>query len=568
MVVALAALGLVLPATPAFAHAQLLATEPVGGAAGEAPDRVLLRFSESVEIPVAGIRVFNEDAELVTAEKARHPEGKSDEMTLPLPDLDQGAYVVTWRATSADSHPVHGAFTFRVGPVPASADTEALARRLLAAQGGDTAVGAAYAGVRFAAYGSLLLLAGSLVFLTVIWPAGAGVRRARRLIGSSFAILAGVTAVGIPLQALYANCFGFSDLSSVTGEALDGRFGRVWAARLVLLGVLGVMLVAGRRATTLDPRSVPPAVLAAGGLVVGGLLMTPGLSGHASTRDLVPLALASDLVHLAAVSVWLGGLVCLLACVLPRRDAAEMASVVPRFSLLAGGAVAAIVVTGVFQSWREVGSVDGLTSTTYGRLLVAKLVIFGALVALGWFSRRWVHARYRVGEAAGSIREQAVRLSPGPGAAAFDSDAEMVTRLRRSVGVETVLAVAVLAVTALLVAAEPARSALSRPFTASMSTDELIVELIVDPAKAGPVDFHFYTLSPEGAAVDVEELGANLRLPSADIGPLPLELDRLAPGHYASARSEVPLRGEWELEVVARLSEFDQVRARTTVPVR
>ncbi|MGH9041577.1 MAG: copper resistance CopC/CopD family protein [Acidimicrobiia bacterium] len=564
-VVALAALGLVLPAAPAFAHAQLLSTEPVAGTAGDSPPQVLMRFSEPVQVSQVGLRVFDENAERVPTETARHPKGKADEVALPLPKLDNGPYVVTWRVTSADSHPIHGAFTFRVGPAPADgADEGDLARQLLAADGGDKTVGSVYAGLRFLAYASLVLLVGTVVFLGLVWPEGLVVRRARRLAGSAWAVLIGATALGLPVQALYVNGLGFPDLSSVAGHMFDSRFGQVWGSRLVLLVLMGVVLVTlarwgSRRA---EGETLPRGLLIGGGLVSAALLVTPALAGHASTRDMIPLAVTSDLVHLGAVSLWLGGLVCLVACVLPRRVAGELSSVVPRFSRLAAAAVATILVTGLFQSWREVGSKDALTSTTYGRLLMIKFGLFLLMVALGALSRRWVQARYQV--------PARLRLSPGPGAAAT-SEAETVAHLRRSVGAETVLAIVVLAVTALLVAAEPARSALSRPFSAEMTTDDVLINVIVDPAKAGPATFHFYTLTPQGQVSDVEEFTARLRLPAADVGPLPLKIEKVAPGHFAAYKesgTELPLRGSWELEVVARTTEIDQSRASTTIPVR
>jgi len=124
--------------------------------------------------------------------------------------------------------------------------------------------------------------------------------------------------------------------------------------------------------------------------VVGvGLLATPGLSGHASAGDLVPLALVTDVVHVGAVAAWLGGLVLLLAFVLRRRLPEELRSVVPRFSTLAQVAVAAIVASGAFQGWRQVRSFDALTSTTYGRLLLTKTVAFAGLVALGAPTAPW-----------------------------------------------------------------------------------------------------------------------------------------------------------------------------------
>ena len=73
-------------------------------------------------------------------------------------------------------------------------------------------------------------------------------------------------------------------------------------------------------------------------------------------------------------------------------------------------------------------------------------------------------------------------------------------QLRRAVGAETVIAVVVLAVTALLVNAQPARSALAQPFSAEMRSDLVWVNVTVDPAKAGPTDLHIYTLSPSRVA--------------------------------------------------------------------
>jgi copper transport protein len=283
------------------------------------------------------------------------------------------------------------------------------------------------------------------------------------------------------------------------------------------------------------------------------------MAGHASTQDLVPLAVLSDVVHLLGVSVWLGGLAMLAAVVLPRRLPDELSAVVPRFSRIAFGAVIVILATGTFQGWREVRSTAALTDTTYGRLLIVKVVLFGLLVALGALSRRFVQARYRV---------PAARLSFGPGAATADPDAEAVAQLRRTVGAETVIAVVVLAVTALLVNAQPARSALAQPFSAEMRSDTVWVDVTVDPAKAGPAALHFYTLSPKGGVQDVQDMTATLTLPSQDVGPLTIPVTRAGPSHFSAYNFNIPLRGQWKLEVKALLSDIDETTVSTTIPVK
>ena len=588
LLAAVIALGAVLlAAAPAAAHATLSSTEPLGGSAlAAAPERVVLRFSEAVQIPLGSIRVFaSPSGERVETGPAGRADGDSNAVAVTLPGLDKGNYIVTWRVTSADSHPIHGAFTFTVGSAPRSAEDAALIERLLSAGSGSTTVGAVYAVVRFAAYAALVLLVGGLAFVGLIWPVGAALARARRLLWWAWAVAFVVTAVGIPVQGVYSAALPLSKVfsSTVLSGALDERFGRMWAVRLVLLGLMALVLMAmGRRSPSPTAPAVPRPVLVTGGLVSIGLLLTPGLAGHAATSDLVPLAITSDAIHLVAVSLWLGGLALLLAAVLPRRLAGELSEVVPRFSRLAFWAVITVIVTGTFQGWREVRSTTALTETTYGRLLILKIVLFAVLVGLGGLSRRFVQARYRVPAGSPSTSPSpaaphgdpsagvgfGARLSFGPGAATADPDSEVVINLRKTVGAETVIAVVVLAVTALLVNAQPARSALAQPFNTTMRSETVLVDVTIDPAKAGPADLHLYTLSPTGGVQEIEELTANLTLPSDEVGPLSVPVQRAGPGHFSAYDFTIPLRGEWMLEVKVLLSDIDEVTVSTTVPVK
>ena len=568
---ALLALGLLVGgAAPAFAHAQLSSTEPVGGTAvATSPGRVVLRFGEAVEIPLGSIRVFaSPSGKQIETGAAAHADGQATAVAVKLPKLDKGSYIVTWRVTSADSHPVHGAFTFSVGPgAKGGSEDAALVEKLLSSGGGSTSVGALYAVIRFVAFAALVLLVGGFAFLFLVWPAGAGVARARRVLWAAWAAAVVSTVIGIPLQGVYAAGLPLSKVfsSTVLNGVLDERFGKVWMLRLVLLGLMAAVLaVTGRRAAAPGGGSsggLPVPIAAAGGVLGVGLLLTPGLAGHASTQDLVPLALTSDVVHLVAVSLWLGGLALLAAAVLPRRLPEELAAVVPRFSRIAFGAVIAILATGVFQGWREVRSKAALTQTTYGKLLIVKVVVFALLVALGGLSRRYVQARYRV-PASGR------QLSFGPGAATADPDTETVARLRRSVGAETVLAVVVLAVTSLLVNAQPARSALAQPLTVEMKSEQIWVDVTIDPAKAGPAALHFYTLAPTGGVGEVQDLTATMTLPSQDVGPLTVPVTRAGPGHFTAYNFNIPLRGQWKLEVKALLSDIDEADVSSTVPVK
>ncbi len=559
-VTAAALVALVAGAGPAAAHASLESTSPGAGQVLAAPPgQVELTFSEPVEVSLGAVRVYDSNAERVEEGEVRHDGG--DSVVQPLGDLANGSYVVTWRVVSADGHPIHGAFTFQVGDV-ATGDTDALARRLLAADGGSEAVGVVFAVVRFLVFASLVLLVGAAAFCLLAWPEGLGLPGVRRLLWWAWGVAVGATVVSVGAQGAYVGALALRDVVDldVVSSVFDTRYGRVALGRVVLLVVAGVALVAAARQRAPDEGTdgrgkdgVEPSVVARVALGVLGvaLLLSLGLSGHAATGDLVPVALVADLVHVGAVGLWLGGLLVVLAVALPRAQPDELRRVVPRFSSIAFAAVAALVVTGVFQSWRQVGGLDALTQTTYGHLLLAKLALFVVMVGFGYLGRRWVQRGYR-GE------------SVDVGA----DDAEVVAGYRRSIRVETALGIAILAVTALLVNAQPARSALSQPYSAELVADDLLIDVTIDPAKAGPTDIHVYTLTATGAVAQVEELALELSLPERDLGPLEVPLERAGPGHFSAYDVEVPLPGDWTIEVRALVDDFTEATARDTVRIR
>ncbi|MEW6475187.1 MAG: copper resistance CopC family protein, partial [Actinomycetota bacterium] len=233
------------PAGPAWAHADLASTEPVSGAVlDRAPDEVLLTFTEKVEVALGGIRLFDGEGKSVPLGRISHLTGKPEVVAVDLPSLERGLYVVTFRVVSADSHPVRGALTFRIGPAPAGDDSSALAQRLLAADGGSSTVGGVFAAARLAAFAALVVLVGGVVFLLLLWPQGRADWRARRLVWAAWGALAVSTAAAIGLQGAYAAGLSLGDAvrPSVVSGVLDTRFGTVYAVRLVLLAVAAPLL--------------------------------------------------------------------------------------------------------------------------------------------------------------------------------------------------------------------------------------------------------------------------------------------------------------------------------------
>ena len=105
------------------------------------------------------------------------------------------------------------------------------------------------------------------------------------------------------------------------------------------------------------------------------------------------------------------------------------------------------VVTGILQGWRQLGSVQAVWDTGYGRLLVAKVAAFVVLIAVAGRSRALVRRRLTA--------RARVLAGVAPRPAGDDADARSAWLLRRLVLAEVATAIVVLAITALLGLATP-----------------------------------------------------------------------------------------------------------------
>jgi copper transport protein len=608
--VALAALVgalVVAGASPAFAHATLLTTEPQpGGRFDESPPAISLRFSEPVEVALGGIRLFDGKSDRIDVGAPRHPQGDGNRVQSSLPKLDDGTYVVTWRVTSADSHPIQGAFTFQVGTAGAVKNADALARRLLANQGGSDTVGVVYAVDRVAIFATLALFIGGVVFMAFVFPAGRESRRGRRLVWWGWGGLIVATLASIALEGVYAAALSLSKVfdPSVWSDVADTRYGRVSLIRIALLLVAFPLVRMLLPRTGRAPRRLRTWWFAVTGVVLTAIAFTPGLAGHAGTGEYTGFAIPADAVHVMAMACWLGGLVLLLAVVLVRTDPEELRDGINRFSALGLGSVVALVLTGAFQAWRQVGSFSALRDTEYGKLLIVKLVVFSALIVAASFSREIVNRRFRwypdddEDESLQPIREPAVAVPVGAPAGSADAlyragpaagngangsgsgppddwddweeddDETEVRRLRKSAVAEIVIALAILAVTALLVNAAPARSVQTQPISMTLKSPKVWVDVVIAPGVAGGNDVHLTALPVGDTVVNVEDMKVQLTRPGSDLPPLELPLRKFGPGHYVSPLYDIPYPGQWRMTIRATLGATDQAVLTGTFELR
>jgi copper transport protein len=546
-------------AAPALAHATVVSSDPADSSRLDAvPSRVSVTFSESVSVNAGFIKVVDSKGEQVSVGS---PTGDGATVSVGLRSgLKDGSYIVSYRIVSADSHPISGAYAFVVGDGP-----------LVAASGSvvggstDPVVNTVFTVARWASFAGIVTF-GGLAFLVLCWPAGRTDPRARRLVWAGWAAAAAGAVLGLLLEGPYAAGTGLLDAFdlSLLQTTLGTTYGRMLCGRLVLLGALAVLATRMLRepAEVADKARARDEDLAA---ICGlGVLATYGGVGHAAAGDTPTLALLSDTTHLAAASLWIGGLVLLAACLLPGRRTAELAEALPRFSRLALGSVTVLVATGVYQGWREIAPVPALWSTRYGAILLAKVGVVAVIVAVAWFSRAAVRRRY----VTPVVHAFSVEADE-PAAALADDDGRMLRLLRRSVGIELGLAAAVLALAAVLVSTAPARATYVAPVDTSVRlASGGTADVDVTPAKVGANKITVTVKDAQGKPANASQVTATLALPAEQIGPLPVTLTRAGPGEYVATAASLPRTGTWELVVRVQLSEFDRDVAQVDVQVR
>ncbi len=428
-------------AGPASAHATEVVSEPGPGEVVETLDRIVLRFVEPVELVGSAIWLVD-DGGTFGLPRPTHLGGDRRALVTPVPAVGRGTYSVGWRVVGEDASVVYGTYQFGFGEASlhrgangsAGASLSPIAESHL-----DPRLGPAQVLTRMVLDLGVAAGVGAVVFLVVVWPAGTSDRRARTFVWVAFG---GATAAGLLLALLQLAVANGLSVPSAFGPAHladlgQFRFGRVALTRLALLAVAAALaggLLAG------GPRVAASWAWRLAGAAAGlGVLQTLGAVGHSTAAGLV--GIAARLVHVASVSVWLGGLFLLVAVVAPRRRALPLDDLLRRFSTVAGAAVVTLASSGLAMAIELVGPPANLVTSPYGRTLALKSALVGGVLVVARRSRTLVHER--------------LIPAPGPGRGRPGVATTTRTPVTTWIAVEVVGLVAVVGISALLTAQPP-----------------------------------------------------------------------------------------------------------------
>jgi copper transport protein len=421
VMVAIAFLMLAL-ATPAQAHDELVKATPADG-------------TTMKRLPAQAVLVFGEEA------SARDLTVKSGDQVLPVQHTMQPrtfrvdlrsvkpapTVLLTWRMIDThDGHESSGVLRLHVRGVESAAPAP-VTEDAAAPPAQPRAIGWLAAASRVVGYLAMAAFVGGLLFVALLWPAGAQERRTLVVLGAAVAM--GILGAVGSLVVVLWRAAGSLTLS----DALTEDFGRVDAAMTLLWILAAVVVVAVIQGGEAVVQGLAWRVGAL--FVAAGLIRTTGMNAHATQTADPTWGIAADFLHLTAVSAWVGGLTVLSLCLLPRKRLEELELVVPKFSKVAATSVLMILASGLILLWQIIASVDGFWATHYSRVLIVKLSLFALVLLAAMKSKHWVEKRL---------------------ATAVDSRRRTATRsFAVSVAAETVLVITVLGAAGVLVTSSP-----------------------------------------------------------------------------------------------------------------
>jgi len=609
--------GLALLPVSVSAHVALVAATPVPGSTiGQPPKAIRIRFDQVPDPKFNGITLLDTSGTPVAGGAAEAEAGDPSVVAVTLTGkLVPGLYTVAWQALASDGHLTKGNYSFTLAgglgpapppdPQPIGAPTTggATTASALSGSGNPSVLAIVVRWWRYLALGVLIGAFGLVVLVlrpvtTTRDDQDAAWGRATRMLrpwifGGLVAFILAHIATLVVQAATVADIAVFRVRSdTIRRLAFDTTYGAVWRvvaiiALALLLGMLATLLPFGKPQSpvlgviaTARPNTqaahVPDALVVAdwpwraglGGALALAAALT--FSSHAIESQHQPvLAILADAAHLAAMGLWFGGLLVLLATLRrwlrPLDSAARtaaLAATVGRFSNLALASVLCLIATGLYAMTLHTTRAT-ILNTSYGQTLLIKHALILPLLATAALNLLVIKPRL------GDVEQERARRW-----------------LPRLLSIEAALGLGVLLVTATLTQLPPAH--LLTGANAALADPRLSNAVAVAPPTAGQeVDLNsgpqsaemqdaagmtvvlLTTTGKDGSALDaniadpqsaqplpdVQRVTALVTFAGADLGQTAVPLARDPSGHWRVTGILFPIKGIWNVQLVIRRAD-------------
>lgn len=503
---------------------------------------VVVTYSEAVEINHSTLEVFDSNGRQVDNGDTEYHEGDYSLVVTTAP-LPEGVYTVTSKVLSrVDGHLVPSAFVFGVGDVeidPPAGENRAI----------DELIFFPEAGARFPGLVGQTIVLGAAIASMFVWGTQRrdlvrdGLGRLEEALHGRFMSLAGLGLAIVFASNVIMLAIQTIRLEASALDVLQTSFGTTWiirmAATVALLGVWFWMERSGRLSFR---RQIP--LLALSLVLIG----TTTMMGHGMASGQPP-AVVLDYIHNLVSAVWIGGVIFFAWVLLPSfgilddntREKMSLAAI-PRFSIAITVAIGVVIISGPALMWMLESNAGVIAQSTYGRLIIAKILLAGAMIGIGGYHQFGIQRRAEAG--AGSVSR----------------------RLRRSLRAEAVVGIALLGVVALLTNATlpegEIRPVQGMEATYGLSTlefaDETMFAVEIFPFTSGTNTISVAVTDFAGDALpDLDALKVKVSNPQRNISPIviPVEPAGDEPATVFEGDVTFGFSGEWQVELEAQRTE-------------
>ena len=532
----------------AYAHPFLLDSEP--GQAQNAPvgtTQIITFYSEAIEIDFSELKVFDSNGNKIDNMDTAYYEGESS-LVITTPPLEDGVYTVTSKVLSKiDGHLVQAAVIFGVGE--AQVDLS-----LLEAQEESETTFLPEAAARFPGIVGQTIVLGSVISAIMIW----GTQRKhfgkedRDLVNQAyrfkFARLTGIGLVAVLASNFIMLAVQTLRLETSPVDVIGTAFGTTWLIRMIITIILLGIWFWMERKPRLSPKKHVPMLVAS--LI---LIFTTTMMGHGAATELTaPIVL--DYVHNLLASVWIGGVIFFGFVLLPTlagldrtQKARVTLAMLPRYSGMITIALGILIITGPTLLWFLESDIPSLTNSTYGSLIIAKIMLAIVLIGFGAF--------YQF-----KIQRQAERNLESGKTFTFN-------KLSKPLKAEAMVGIALLGVVALLVNSSlPAgeiqtadAQGVTLGFSSILFSEQAKFDVSIMPVGIGPNTINVLVSTVSGEPLpDISSLKIKVSNPQRNIAPIEIPTTELK-SNDETARFEgdttFGFAGTWQIEVEAQRTQ-------------
>jgi copper transport protein len=544
---------------PVSAHAELIRSVPDANASlAQSPPQVELFFSEAVDPKLSKLNVLDLDGNVVDERHAQVDASDGTHMTTTLPPIKDGVYTVVWTAFSADDgHETTGSFPFAVGIEYSNSNINP--------QGSEnnTSIPLADAFIKGILYLVAAILVGGSLFSFFVWnpsrlkanilpedlPQFEQLSRKMNLAALVVLVIADTLVLLLQTGHAEGSIIGLPWQPSFITVLVDTRIGVLGIARMAFaISMAGLLLP---RSTQWNRRAALAVSLV--------FLLTFSLQSHAVAEHRPFVPVLADWMHLAAVSIWVGGLFSFLGGMwivrrlMPGLRTSFTSVLIPQFTRLAISSVVILTITGIYSAILRVGAFNSLLTSSYGQALLIKLELASPLVFLGAVNF--------------------LIISPGlhRAAARIGVSLVWVARFLKLLTAEVVFGIVILIWVGIFTTLPPPRVT-STPigFYQETRVNDLTIALNVDPNQIGINTYNVILTSGGQPVANAQNVSVEFNPLSGMIPASSATLARLGNGTYSLKGGYFGMPDHWDVRVVVeragKLDTYADFKVDNTAP--